>query len=906
VDQLTAQMRRDFRVQVSEGGPPRAPAGAPATERTASSMEAYRHYLTAQDLLNAARYKPAAEEFQRAISIDPAFSQAYYKLAVARWWSADDFEQAEKPLSDLLSGRLRVSAKERLMAEGTLILIGQCYQQGVPIFERLVRDDRDEKAAWYGLGEALFHGAGDLARARDAFDTTLKLDPAFTHSWQHILDIALREGKQAEFFARIKGMIDKDRGNLLLYRFWMQGAIRSRDEKEIEAAMAEATARHVSEEEKRELLKAAAQSYMGSDRADVARAEDFYRKAQAAEPGHEDVDIAMGLGGVSWRRGAYAEAEKRFTEALTTDPKNTPALGALNSLSQRDHRYQEALGRVRIAVQADPENPVLYREWVKAAIAIGDRAETERAMQEALKRHTEGHSLRLLYQSAAWAYSDQWNPEKLEECARKALDAVPGCESHWIAQLMILSLKSLGRYSEAEKWVQKSPDLAPENPGIYYAVYEFYAEQRRYADFFRTAERWIQDEPGSTVPYFLSAEASVFTGEEDKIAAAVAAALARRADPIEKTELYSQIAWRYLDLSDFKRAEAFSRTAVKTAPDLVHSGGYAGLGWALLRQRKDGEAEGWLVKALSDRPYEETILRGLSEIHLARKEYSKALEYVQKMASSSPSSPWGRVGLHEVLLRSGRVSEAERALESGLAALPSATAKRRLLIEAGWTWVRADRLENARAAFDRAHLLDPGGKDADVLASRGWILLLQGQREKAERAFRAGVEAMPRHDGNLRGLATSALLKGQDAAAEKMARDVLAQGPAKVSMHRLLASVLADEGQFAEAEKSARQAVSMDASRASLDLLAWILVAGNLDVEGGIASARDALKVAPDYWDAWERFPFTPVAEHTLGLAALKKGSNREAVKLLEEAARLRPDRTSIREDLQKARAGMK
>ena len=158
----------------------------------------------------------------------------------------------------------------------------------------------------------------------------------------------------------------------------------------------------------------------------------------------------------------------------------------------------------------------------------------------------------------------------------------------------------------------------------------------------------------------------------------------------------------------------------------------------------------------------------------------------------------------------------------------------------------------------------------------------------------------------LRGLATIELLARDYPAAEKRMRDQLAQGPARLVSYRLLGSILAEEGKFAEAERLAQKVVALDASRASHNLLAWILVAGGLDIDRGVETARQAPKIPANYEEPSETYPFTPVAEHTLGLAALKKGSNAEAVKLLEAAARLRPDRESIREDLEHARRSAK
>jgi Flp pilus assembly protein TadD len=48
-----------------------------------------------------------------------------------------------------------------------------------------------------------------------------------------------------------------------------------------------------------------------------------------------------------------------------------------------------------------------------------------------------------------------------------------------------------------------------------------------------------------------------------------------------------------------------------------------------------------------------------------------------------------------------------------------------------------------------------------------------------------------------------------------------------------------------------------------------------------------------------------PSLEQTLGVAAIKRRDYKSAVRYLEEAARLRPDRPSIQEDLNGARRSL-
>ena len=84
-------------------------------------------------------------------------------------------------------------------------------------------------------------------------------------------------------------------------------------------------------------------------------------------------------------------------------------------------------------------------------------------------------------------------------------------------------------------------------------------------------------------------------------------------------------------------------------------------------------------------------------------------------------------------------------------------------------------------------------------------------------------------------------------------------------------------------------------------LLAWPLVAGNLDLDRGIEYAEMAQSRPPIFRELRSRAPFTVSNEQTLGVAYMKKGDYDRAVEYLAQAADLRPDRPSIQTDLERA-----
>ena len=89
--------------------------------------------------------------------------------------------------------------------------------------------------------------------------------------------------------------------------------------------------------------------------------------------------------------------------------------------------------------------------------------------------------------------------------------------------------------------------------------------------------------------------------------------------------------------------------------------------------------------------------------------------------------------------------------------------------------------------------------------------------------------------------------------------------------------------------------------------------AGDLDIDRGIREARQALELLdPHFTHMYGQLrpgiekrvsPWWPPAEHSLGLAYLKKKDARSAVEYLQRAAVISPERESVQRDLERARA---
>ena len=190
VDELTEKVRADLNLSSHDI----QDIKIPVIEKTSSSMTAFQYYLEGMELLHEQKFVMAVEHFSAAIEIDSSFSSVYYNLAMAQWWAQSEHmeitsEQALATLDRFISRQFYKTTKEKLLAEGARELIQHNYSKAEELYTQLTNFIPDEKDGWYGLGEALFHGPGDLGGAGKAFERVLMLDPNYKLAYRHIFDI---------------------------------------------------------------------------------------------------------------------------------------------------------------------------------------------------------------------------------------------------------------------------------------------------------------------------------------------------------------------------------------------------------------------------------------------------------------------------------------------------------------------------------------------------------------------------------------------------------------------------------------------------------------------------------------------------------------------------------------------
>ncbi len=761
-DQLSEQIVTDLPGAILEEGIRMA-----VKDKTTSSVEAYQTYLAGVDLLNDEQYDLAADELEKALEIDPKFSQAYSKLAIARWWAGESLQGAEEPLKTLLSGDLYLTEKERLFAEGTLAMVARDFGDALPIFQRLSREHRDEKEVWYSLGEALFHfpGGGREDEAAQAFERAVELDPEFALAYKHLYD--------------------------------------------------------------------------------------HYRN---------------------------------------------------------EKKYDEAVARFRRLRQQSPGKPLFHRYLAAALELAGEEAAVDKALADALEVNTTPGERQDLYTELARAARRRPAPEREAAYLEKALAADPESQSASLSRLLLQNLQGQLKYEEVADLVRRELERNPNNPTYRFSNVFLDIDRHRGTDALAQMEQWNREAPGIPPVALTMASLSILWGGAEQQERAIAEAQKLHTTPAQQVNFNQALGTAFRNSGDTRRGLEFFQRAREADPDQSYPSLLFQLGLTLSISGELDKAEAIYQEGLKVNPKHWGLHIGLMYLSLFRGDYDRAMEQAEVPVTEAPQSSSThrfRILAHLV---AGELDDADALVQEALNTL--ATKQDRWQLDTdpnhgvGWMCLSLGLLDRAEASFRRGMALDPE-VDPKGLTGLGFVALRQGELVQASDTFRNVLDRNPRHPSALQGLTIVRLLEGEVGEAQRLIGEMRNYGPLVPLIDELQTYVLLAQGRPEEARALAEELLAKNPLPSTKELLAWTLVAGDLDLEGGVLLATEALEEQMDVpFDPHRGLGFRAPAQHTLGLARLKRGDAGEAVKHLQKAAELSPHRPSLQQHLRQAQAG--
>jgi tetratricopeptide (TPR) repeat protein len=603
---------------------------------------------------------------------------------------------------------------------------------------------------------------------------------------------------------------------------------------------------------------------------------------------------------------ARLQALDPFEKAIELDPAFTLAYYHVVDLYIMDRRFDDGIEKVRGFIAQDPDNPDWYLAWVRAVIGKGEAQEVDAAVEESLSRIDNPEEQRYVLKGAAMTCRGHGDPERSEELLQRALRIDSADADEPLIASIGDTAADMGEFERAERLymqvLEAEPGYGPAVNGLFHVL----DEQRRFDDTIRLARGLATEQPQHAGALGHWMTAAIHAGDEEEAMAAWRAIEARHEEGDLDMEAFSRL-WQtrlrtYFKASNHARIVELCDVALKGAPEDRQAALYTWRGWNHL-------SLGHLDAATADLEAARRLKASESELELAQAwvatmsgDAAAAVRLADRVDELAGGKPWSRTKQIEMRLRTGDMAKAEELIDKNAKLFVQDKEAKIFYGELATAFFGAGLLEQAEEAARRAVGSDPRPKDLHSLVNLAWVVMRRGNNDEARRLLEQGLEISPQNAGLLYTLAVSDLLEGDAEAAERRVGELLAEGPVRAEGYFIRSYALAQQGRFAEAEKDARRAFSMTPGRAGHALLAWILVAGEIDVKQGLDLAEAALTMPEHFHAEMFKLPFTAPAEHSAGLAFLKLGRKEEAVEMLERAATLRPDRQLIRDDLRRAR----
>lgn len=168
---------------------------------TTGSLPALKAYLRGEHDFRQAKYFDAIDSFQEAVTLDPAFALAYYRLAAATAASAMP-ELAREAAGRANEHRERLAPRDRLLLDAQRAWLSGSAAEAESLYQAIVANFPEDMEAWFLLGDLLFHSnplrGRSISGARHAFERALELAPDHVTSMVHLVRIATVEGRLPE------------------------------------------------------------------------------------------------------------------------------------------------------------------------------------------------------------------------------------------------------------------------------------------------------------------------------------------------------------------------------------------------------------------------------------------------------------------------------------------------------------------------------------------------------------------------------------------------------------------------------------------------------------------------------------------------------------------------------------
>ena len=338
---------------------------------TTSSLPALKAYLAGEQAYRRARWREAADEFERAVELDSTFARALYRLALAIAWTGSG--EAAHEYNDRAA-----SLAFRLSRRDSILVSQKSSPEAVPVLEDFTARYPDDADGWHLLGERLFHHGGSLlhppAAYRRALERAVVLAPHYGESYVHLIEDAFAHLDSARVRRFIAGAeaLDPADPPCPVYRLiydtrWGSDAARSAAAAVLDSLPAEAFE--------------CAYIAIAASPAALATAEERLLSAVQARK-REFLGPLLGVGEARMWNGQLAAAQRLNDAARTSINLDAEAAAALRTLVTHLSGYPGTEG-VAEAARTVALIPPTHRWFHRSRFWLGARAVARQQWDEA-------------------------------------------------------------------------------------------------------------------------------------------------------------------------------------------------------------------------------------------------------------------------------------------------------------------------------------------------------------------------------------------------------------------------------------------------------------------------------------------------------------------------------------------
>jgi hypothetical protein len=195
----------------------------PVAVTTSSSLPAIKAYLAGEQAYRRIDLAHAREQFRSAVTRDPEFGLAWYRLAYTESWGYRD-SLAREAADRALATSERLPERHRGLIRAQHAYLHGYADQAERVYRSLVSSFPRDVDAWTGLAEVLnhhnWHRGRSTSQARAPWQQVLALEPDNIDAISHMPGMASLRGNRAALTAAYDRLLQRHLGDA--QRVWIQ------------------------------------------------------------------------------------------------------------------------------------------------------------------------------------------------------------------------------------------------------------------------------------------------------------------------------------------------------------------------------------------------------------------------------------------------------------------------------------------------------------------------------------------------------------------------------------------------------------------------------------------------------------------------------------------------------------